>query len=68
MDYPILILLATVSALSTAPPVTAQTYNQTADLMRNLFNGYDKNIRPLLNQNDTLNILVDIKLRAVENV
>ncbi|GFO45057.1 hypothetical protein PoB_007156200 [Plakobranchus ocellatus] len=36
--------------------VTAQTYNQSAELLTNLFNGYDRDIRPLQNQSGTVNV------------
>ncbi|RUS72926.1 hypothetical protein EGW08_019322 [Elysia chlorotica] len=48
--------------------VSAQTYNQTTELMRSLFGGYDKNVRPVLNQSDTIDVRMEIGLRAIEHL
>ncbi|GFR94772.1 neuronal acetylcholine receptor subunit beta-3 [Elysia marginata] len=48
--------------------VIAQTYNQTAELMQNLFNRYNKNIRPVLNQSNAIDVITTIRLRNIEHM
>ena len=54
--------------LSSFAPVTSQSYNQSLDLLTKLFTGYDKDLRPLLNQSLTLNVNMMMDVRAIESV
>ena len=55
-----------VVVMTTLRPVSMATMNDTKTLIKDLLNGYNINVRPVLNQSEVVNVNVSLSLKSIQ--